>query len=261
MTHQGSSEHTARKEFEIEGVTKMRFCQFKSKYFHFPTVICADVFCGTGTNTVGDEVVDGSPVRLLRGYLGSKNTQRKVNFWFSDIRKAACDHLQNQIKRQFGQDLTPVPMAASDAINVLGDYLQRNPATYLFLVLDPNGPKDFPKGEVENLLTAYSGRIDVIPYISATTINRCIGARNKAGMDFQGWLGEIENFDTGFVAALSSGNRKGWIREPLNGDRQRWTMIPTFGRMAPKNDWRKQGYVALDGDEGRSVVDFYCGRK
>jgi len=27
----------------------------------------------------------------------------------------------------------------------------------------------------------------VIPYISATTINRCIGARNKAGYQLQGW--------------------------------------------------------------------------
>lgn len=261
MTHQGASEYTARKEFEIEGVTQMRFTQFKCQYFNFETIICADVFCGTGTNVVGDEVVDGSPIRLLRGYLKAKNHRQNIDFWFSDIRKSACDMLQYQIKQQFGKDMAPNHMDAANAVNELGNRLEQNPDAYLFLVLDPNGPKQFPKIEVEQLIRLYPRRIDVIPYISATTINRCLGARDKAGFEFRGWLGGIEDFDTGFVSALSADNRRGWIREPIDGDRQRWTMIPTFGRMPPRNGWKKQGYVDLNSDAGRSVVQFYCGGK
>lgn len=263
FTHQGVSQHTERKEFEIEGVAYMRTNQFKCQHFRYRHVIFADVFCGSGKNTINAEyVVDGSPLRLLNGFFRAKKQEilpYSFNFWFSDIRKSACHALERRIEERFNLSAPAFPMEASSAINSLGDMLHAKPEAFLFLILDPNGPKDFPKYETQDLLSSFPGRIDVIPYISATTINRCLNARNKAGRDFKGWLGEIENFDEGFVAALSGGNRFGWIRKPIPGDRQRWTMIPTFGCFEPRNSWEKQGYVKLNSNEGKEVVKFYCG--
>jgi len=261
---QGSSNHTERKEFEIESVTSMRVNQYKNKYFKHRHVLFADVFCGAGVNAIGDEIVDGSPVRLLNGYLKSATPNLPFNsgFWFSDIRSEACEKLSRLINARF-PDLPKEPqiraMSAADAINHIGNVLTRHKDVFVFLILDPNGPKDFPKIETEHLLSAFSKQIDVIPYISATTINRCLQARNKAGRDFDWWISGIENFDSGFVSALTQNGRKGWIRKPIPGDKFRWTMLPTFGCIAPKNDWNKQGYVDIKSSEGQEAIKIYCG--
>jgi hypothetical protein len=259
--HQGSSLHTGKKEFEISGVTSMRFNQFKNKYFKYRNILCADVFCGSGQNVVGQEIIDGSPIKLLNGFFNANNQLLKTKFWFSDIRGEACKSLSTMIGSNYrikDGDINIQKMSACDAISNIGEIMSRSPGTFLYLILDPNGPKDFPKKETEELIRLFGKRLDIIPYISATTINRCIGA-GKAGMDFKGWLGQIEDFDTGFVKALTSGGRDGWIRKPIPGDRQKWTMIPTFGMFKPRNDWKTRGYVNLDSEEGRETIKFYCG--
>ena len=262
-THQGASIHTARKEFEIEGLTSMRMNQFKCKYFRYRRVILADVFSGSGRNTLnGSEVVEGSPIKLIRGFLKAQQTrpfQFDVRFWFSDIRQQACDMLKKRISETFNVNMPTNQMEAKDAINRLGEYVCKDSDTFLFLVVDPNGPKDFPRDEIIDVISGYSKRIDVIPYISATAINRCIGVRNKAGKQFEGYLSEIENFNSGFVYQLVKGRRKGWIRIPIEGDRWKWTMIPSFGQLIPRNNWQKQGYVEIDSEEGRCAINKYCG--
>lgn len=262
-THQGKSNLTPRKEFEIEGVSHMRLTQFKNEYFNYDHIICADVFCGRGTNEVGGNIIEGSPIRLLNGFNKTKDveTKDKCVFWFTDVRKPACDALKKLIDVRFNinNKMLVEPMDAANSINHIGEILKVNLNSYLFLVLDPNGPKDFPKKEVEDLLSSFSNRIDVVPYISANSVNRCIQCRNKAGRQFRGWLGEIENFDEGFVQSLSSNKRKGWIRKPIQGDKSRWTMIPTFGAMSPKYGWENQGYIKLDSQEGKETIKFYCG--
>ena len=264
--HQGCGKLTARKEQELGGITYMRLNQFKNQYFErdFRRVIIADVFSGSGSNAVGDEIIDGSPIRVLSAYQRANNGNLNipVGFWFSDIRRDACGLLKKRIDVRFKSmnklDIVIKEMEAKDAINELGAFIHRKKNAYLYLILDPNGPKNFPKEEVEDLIYGYSKRVDVIPHISAIAINRCIGARKKAKMQFMNWLAQIENFDEGFVASLSDG-RKGWIRQPVQGDIWRWTMLPTFGRMPPKQDWNKQGFVKLNSEEGKAAVKFYCG--
>lgn len=264
---QGLSQYTARKEFEIEGITSMRLNQFKNCFFKFPRILCADVFCGTGVNEVGNEIIDGSPIKLLNGYFKANNGKlnREVHFWFSDVRQKACEALGLLINESnYNLNLNNIyikPQSAKEAINKLGNALNTHKDVYLILVLDPNGPKDFPKWEVIDLIKAFHGRIDIVPYISATSIKRCVSARKKANIDFKGWLGEIENFDEGFIDSLTDKKRQGWIREPIKGDQQQWTMLPTFGCMPPKSNWKKQGYVDLESTEGEQVVKFYCGEQ
>ena len=274
-THQGSSKYTVRKEFEIEGLTTMRLNQFKNKYFHSKKIICADIFCGSGTNVLPDQTeIDGSPIKLIKGYLkakggqhnymfpsfGEKNNNYTVDFWFSDIRQMPCDRLKKRIESEFGLELEARKMAASDAINVLGDRLAHDPDRHLFAIIDPNGPKDFPVPELSDLISVYSKRVDVIPNISATAFNRCLGARNKAGRQLNWWIAGIENFTEGFVLSMSGNGRKGLIRVPDLSDNHKWTMIPTFGRFKPKHPWLKQGYVFIDSEEGKQAIQHYCGR-
>lgn len=258
-TFQGASIHTERKEYEIGALTLMRFRQFKCKYFKPTTIIVGDIFSGTGRNVVNDELIDGSPIRIIEGILSAKNTNVEVYYFFSDIRPDACQQLHKYILERFKVPIETNTMAASDALNVLGTILKNRPDYFLYLVIDPNGPKDFPKNEIHDLLSEFPRRIDIIPNISATTINRCLGARNKAGRQMKGWLGMIDNFDDGFIKSLTMNGRNGWIRKPLEKDIFRWVMIPTFGCMNPRNDWKKQGYVDLASDEGKSTVKFYCG--
>lgn len=258
-TFQGASIHTARKEFEIGSLTSMRFNQFKCEYFKYKNIIVADIFSGTGRNVINDEIVDGSPIKIIEGILNAKNSKIDVDYYFSDIRPDACQQLHKYILERFKVPIATHTMAASDALNMLGAILKKRPNVFLYLVIDPNGPKDFPKNEVHDLLSEFPRRIDVIPNISATTINRCLGARNKAGRQMQGWLGMIENFDDGFIKSLTMNGRNGWIRKPLEKDIFRWVMVPTFGCMKPRNDWQKQGYVDLASKEGKETVKFYCG--
>lgn len=255
---QGASAHTERKEFEIHGISTMRFNQFKNPYFKYRKIICADIFSGTGENEVDGNIINGSPIKLIEAYIKSKNNNVKFDFLFSDIRSFACQALAKNVSK-YPLNITIRQLEASNSINILGDHLYHNNDVFLYLIVDPNGPKDFPKIEIQQLLSSMSKRIDVIPYISATTINRCIGARNKAGLDFKGWLGQIENFDEGFVSSLIDHNRKGWIRKPLSSDKARWTMLPTFGCFEPIHDWAKQDYVKLNTQEGKNVVKYYCG--
>ena len=258
-THQGSSTHTVRKEFEIYGVTQMRFRQFKHFGFRFREVICADVFCGTGRNLVDGEIVDGSPIRMLDGWMKANNQRVKTSFWFSDIRQEACSTLEKIIKSRYGAEIPVKKMSASDAVNEIGNYLEAHPSTYLCLTLDPNGPKDFPKIETQDLIKSFPNRVDVNPYISATAVNRQLGARNKAGYQLNSWLAGIENLDEGFVKTLVIDKRTGWIRRPIDGDGWRWTMIPTFGIFEPRNPWDKQGFINIKSDEAEKVIKFYCG--
>ena len=177
MMFQGASIHTPRKELEIGGITKMRLQQFKNIYAG-REIVCADVFCGTGRNDVLGEIVDGSPLRILDAYHRSENMNPRFKFWFSDILPDACAALRTLVPNW--PNLSIRTMAAADALNFLGNYLYKHPSTLLFLVLDPNGPKEFPKKESIQLLNEFSKRIDIVPYISATAINRCIGARKKS---------------------------------------------------------------------------------
>jgi len=281
-TFQGQSKVTFKKEVGIGGISGMRFNQFKNDFFRqkYQKVIVADIFSGSGSNSPdGKSTIDGSPVQILSAFFKASQNGKKINhkfkFMFSDIREQACLMLNEIVNAKFpykkqslvsfmGNQLSYDPVIqirkwdASYAVGKIGEYMEAHPDTYLYLVLDPNGPKDFPKSEVEELVRFFSKRTDVLANISATAINRCIGARNKAKMQFCGWLNEIEDFG-GFVGSLAGGKRSGWIRKPLNGDPHRWTLISTFGCLAPSVAWKSEGYADLREEEGKNAVRFYTG--
>lgn len=272
---QGVSAITERKEFEIGGVAQMRLTQLKSDKvaWAYDRVYVADVFSGSGENTLtkGEEevIIDGSPLRLLSAFreaitkgqgpmaLGHK----PISFLFSDIRREAIDLLGATIYNRW-QPINNVQthvqaMDAADAINHLW-LLMRCSNAHLILVLDPNGVKAFPYVEVLRLLRDFGGRIDIVPNISATTLKRCIGARQIVDSGYNSWwLSTVERLDDDFVRRIAH-NRAGWIREAIKGDNQQWMMIPTFTPLCPpRSDWAKQGYVDIASSKGEDAIQFY----
>lgn len=280
-TVQGASRHTERKEFEIGALVQMRLSQLKSHSvaWAYDQIIIADVFSGSGENilSANDDPIDGSPLRMLYALNAAVMTKKgpslmaleskPVRVLFSDIRSEAIAHLNQLIPDRWspinGLDasIQTATLPASSAIRLLHETMRENTRAHLILVLDPNGPKDFPRDEVLNLMRECSGRMDVIPYISATAVNRCLRHRDQCGVNYDWWLSAIDRFDTGFVNAITAG-RAGWVREPIIGDPQKWLMLPTFTpRLVPRNDWAKQGYVEINSARGQSAIAAYSNIK
>lgn len=240
---------------------------------HYDRIIIADVFSGSGENVMDakDDPIDGSPIRLLWALSHAVNTRhgpnpmalekKRIDFLFSDIRKDAIAHLKGIIDDRWDNtcnaNIYAETLEASEAIQLLLDELLISPRTHLILVLDPNGPKSFPRDKVLELLARHGARVDVIPYISATAINRCLRHKETCGAHYDWWLSAIESFDTGFVLEIAK-YRKGWIREPVPGDPQKWLLFPTFpSRFYPTHDWSKQGYVMIDSPRGINALRTY----
>ena len=278
-TIQGASWLTERKEFEIGNLAKLRLMQLKSWAVdrHYDRIIIADVFSGSGENVLyaNDDPIDGSPMRLLWALNSAINTKKgpnpmalgkkRIDFLFSDIRQDAITHLKNVIDDRWDDMpntyVWPEVYEASQAIRMLIDELIDNPRTHLILVLDPNRPKAFPRDEVLEMLARHSARVDVIPYISATAINRCLRHRESSGANYDWWLSTIDSFDSGFVLEISK-DRKGWIREPVHGDPQKWLLFPTFPkRFYPTHDWARQGYVTIESPRGIDALRTYSSIK
>ena len=277
-TIQGASKYTERKEMEVFGITQMRLRQLKglgpSRYYS--ELIIADVFSGSGENVLAnsDEPIEGSPVKIIQALdsaLHNKNgfnpmglEDKSIRLWFSDIRPAAVSHLEGILsahKMPSGLNIKckVVQSEASRAIEQMHEHLDRKPSARLILVVDPNGPKQFPRDEVLRLLKRHSDKVDVIPYISATAVNRCLHHRDSCDVKYDWWLSSIEGFDTGFVFAIAE-KRHGWIRLPIHGDNQKWLMMPTFSpNLVPQNDWAKQGFVEINSEEGIKAISVYAG--
>ena len=288
-TIQGASKYTERKELELYGVTKTRITQLKGSaapFYH--NVLIADVFSGTGINSVESDTIAGSPIRILdavdaaihnaSGFDPGALIDKSIRVWFSDIRQTAINSLndllsERSIPEGMNMKYQAVQMDAASAIEKIQTYLdqrmvyagkQKNPKQHhprLILVLDPNGPKQFPRDEVLYLLKHHSPRVDLIPYISATAVNRCINHRDKCDVKYNWWLSSIEGFDTGFVFAIAKG-RPGWIRLPIPGDTQKWLMMPSFSpNLRTHNAWEKQGFVMINSKEGIEAIKYYAGER
>lgn len=275
-THQGQSLFTELKERHFEGITSMRVNQFKNDRFtaKHNRVIFADCYCGCGSNhQETDRIIDGSPLRLLNAVISEtgKNTTKAqlfrekvtVEFYFSDINPVATQALKGVVDDRYSSDIVRnvsiETKSAADAI--IGDLADAasEPRTYVFLLLDPNGPKDFPRYETEEIIRKSSKSIDVSPYLSATTINRCINSRNKAGRDFC-WLDGVNDFVDGYVNPLLQNRRGGWIRVPRPNDPQKWIMLFTTETLEPKYDWGKEGFLDVRSPHGRLAIDMLAGK-
>jgi len=272
---QGSSLITPRKERELYGLTHMRVNQFKSFGFNeIDRIVFADVFSGNGNNVLEDQTeVEGSPVQITQAVVRASTTgpkarallDKKFIFIFNDIRRDAVEKCREIVTPLFSPIASNIvspqfwKMEASAAIAKLHRGMLNDPRMYAYLVLDPNGPKAFPRKEVLELCRCFGNRVDIVTNLSATAIYRTLRLKETHPEFNVPWLEGIEGIDDGYLRALTN-NRFGWIRRPIEGDPQRWFIIPTFGRVQPWYDWHTQGYVKIHSSEGFSAMRAYSWR-
>ena len=256
---------TPIKQFGVLGHSHMQTLRRRLRKDIKGIVFC-DVFCGDGVNRISsDYVVDGSPISIIKGYEKASNSgqigvhENGDMFIFSDIRQDALDSLKYMIPEHLTDKCFLMKNDAGTQIEELHDFLIKNPGYECTLFVDPNGPKEFPYKQLIKISEDYrlKKRLDIVIHISATTYKRCIGAAHTDNkkLQFDDWLFGIEHLGNDFIMKIASG-REGWVREPLKGDGDQWTIISFFG-YPPRNDWNKQGYVKIDSEEGENAIYHY----
>jgi three-Cys-motif partner protein len=262
-------------------------------------LVVVDLFCGVGTNEVRCEetgvlkTVHGSPFSVMGAIdsaLKVKNpadpdgekiyspkglAKRNTTIVFNDIREHAAKHAYRKIEEvypnvengvwrpcpDFSAKIRTSSEPAKHAVRRLNITLREKRDSHAILIVDPNGPADFPREEIIRLIKDHPGRVDLIMYLSATSIRRCMGAAKSGKINFD-WLNGVEGLDAGFILSTAIKGRTVWIREPLKGDPQHWMMIPSFTQYPRLEDaWSKNGFADVNTPRGKELVNLYSGVK
>lgn len=280
-TIQGASAITRKKEYDISGIAYMQFMRTAHAFMGLPgkeyirRYRYTDALCGGGLNVVEGEIIEGSPYAisnaLVRAGHNNGNIREAVargqmELQFSDIRQEAATSLEDLIEQDFDgkfRELFKVNhysnvvkidrMPADHAVKRDMGWLLENKGHRLGLCIDPNGPKALPFVELADLLShpRTHRRADVTINISATAVKRVLSVP-MAQKEISEWIGQ---FRTMFIDVLGV-NEKAWVRLPIEGDPQQWTII-TYWAVEPKNDWRKAGFVDIKSTEGLEAIKRY----
>ena len=264
---QGAGALTEQKVIGVQGIVHTRLTMRKFKAGE--VTIVADVFSGDGVNEISeDEVVNGTPIAVINGYLLSRNrgnaAKSEIRIVATDIRPSAIERLRATVRNMFPSlnerklTFACAVREAAEQIKALHQSLRKNPLRRLILILDPNGPKDFPFAEVEAVSTdpMVKDRVDIVIHISATSMKRVIGLAKKGTYRLDWWDAAIQHLGKDFLLKLAAG-RPGWIRKMTPGDPWQWLVIAFFSGTPPKNDWERKGYVQIESDEGRNEIERY----
>lgn len=280
-TVQGASAITRKKECDINGLAYMQFMRTANAFIGLPgkqyirRYRYTDALCGGGLNVVEGEIIEGSPYAISNALVqaGQKNgnvraavTRRLIDLNFSDIRQEAASSLADLIENDFDDKFRELfqlnhfsnavnidRLAAVDAVKRDINWLWEDRDHRLALCIDPNGPKALPFVELAELLTnsRTRRRADVTVNISATAVKRVLSVP-IAQKEISEWIGQ---FRTMFIDVLGA-NEKAWVRLPLDGDPQQWTIM-TYWASMPKHDWRSAGFVDIKSDEGLEAIKRY----
>jgi three-Cys-motif partner protein len=275
-THQGASPIvTPMKQGNFAGIVEMRLIQHSRRLAsgECSQLTIADPFSGDGENTIEGLAIDGSPLSILTGLERAfvkcpdlRAVSANIKIRLSDLRKDSIHEAAKRIVAKFDKqfDLYGVNhyttmvdidrMLAAEAVARLIEWLGEDSKRRLILIIDPNGPKTLPYLLVQQLLTGTLRRqADIVIHISANAISRVL-AWQQAQINMKEWFG---TFPSMFIHALGA-DSSAWIRMPLVGDKSRWTIMAYWGDLAPRSDWRKQGFVHLGSPEGQAAVEFYA---
>ena len=280
-TVQGASAITRKKECDISGLAYMQFMRTANAYIGLPgkeyikRYRYTDALCGGGLNVVEGEIIEGSPYAISNSLIRAGDTngniraaveRRQLELYFSDIRQEAAASLSQLVEQDFDAQFRELfkvnhfssvlridQMPASEAVKRDMNWLMDHRGHRLGLCIDPNGPKALPFVEIADLLTRRQTRknADVTINISATAVKRVLSVP-MAQKEISEWIGE---FRTMFIDVLAV-DEKAWIRLPIEGDPQQWTMI-TYWATNPRNDWRAAGFVDIKSPEGLEAIKRY----
>jgi three-Cys-motif partner protein len=214
----------------------------KQRSYALPIAVYLDLNAGPGWYTkIG---IEGSPVIF---YKTAQEANLPVHCFFIEKNAEACQHLSEYLNRlekttpykvMHGENQEEVPKI----LRLLDAFILREGKQLAFGLLysDPNG--DIPPFEdIARLLSVRSRtRIDVLIYLSATTIKR---VRRSS----------LCSMRDNLIEALSCIPKKFWlVREPVG--RHQWTFL--FG--ANWNgfpEFKNRGFHDLKSNEGREIME------
>lgn len=257
MAKQGASAlATPSKQQALFGIHQMYARRLKTIFDG--CVVFGDIFCGSGENHVGDEIIDGSPISILKGVTSAIQTFRKephrynAVFVFSDImpersliqlpdaienfqRKSGLPVDRNHliVANDHGFYDMPIYYAGHDAeymVSYLNGLMESERNLRMMLTIDPNGPKALPVDELALLWKMQQQRLTMNLHISATSLKRCSKAAISTGYDF--------GFTPPNLKALLdifTTNPHGWFRDAIGADQ--WVLM-MLTRYEPKGGWR-----------------------
>lgn len=247
MDKQGASPMTPIKEAQIYGVVKTRLLQRKFAGPWIEGVVVCDIFCGDGINTVGDKIVLGSPLEIVRAIADSGIVDEKpTGFVASDIREDAVARLRSMVAVvDPAFPVECVTEAAAERIAGLGAWMEEHPKLHALLLVDPNGPGVLPFKELLGLAALFGKRLDVFINISETAVNRVLNHPVTKGKNW--WADYVEFKDA--LCDLKRHYREGWCRGSISSDPQRWRFVCFWNYAPPRSDWAKQGLRAVKDDK------------
>lgn len=242
---QGNSSITPIKEAQIYGVVKTRLLQRKYATW-IRKIHVYDIFSGDGLNIVDGNLVWGSPVEIVNAIIDSGIPQiKQITFTASDIRKESVDILQRRIGATNGFLTNCKHINASAQLTDIKEILMRYPSDHAIIIVDPNGPGVLPFNELLHLSRIYNKRIDILLNISETAMTRILGCHITKDKN---WWADFENF-CDIVNEIFINYKQAWVRQVVQGDRQRWRFLCFWSYAKTKQGWKNQGLHAIETQE------------
>ena len=244
LIHQGASQITPIKEAQIKGTVMVRLTQRKFKEY-IPRIFVYDIFSGDGVNIVDGTSVLGSPVEIANAILESKILQTKrVKFIASDIREEAVVRLYNRLDVfiEQGVDIECVNVDAATMFCSIYERLLYDKACHIIIVVDPNGPAPLPFNELLAVSQDFNKRVDVFLNVSETAMKRVLNC--SITRDKNWWRG-YDDFKS-MVLDVFKNFKQAWVREVIDGDRQRWRYLCFWSFAPTKRGWEKQGLYPIN---------------
>jgi len=235
MTLQGFSQITPIKEVQIGGTVQMRLTQRKHQHW-ISAIRVYDVFSGDGVNILEGESIDGSPVEIANAIIGA---DVDCELWASDINPVACERLGVTLQ---GYPFCHVePQRAEEQLRRAAGWLAGNRTRHAVIVIDPNGPGVLPWDAMMLIAEKYAKQADIIFNISETAMRRVMACSLTKCCN---WWAEYQTF-TDALAHILRNYRAGWVRQALNGDRQKWRLLCMWSFAPPKRAWEAQGLIEV----------------
>jgi hypothetical protein len=253
---QGASSVTAIKEAQIYGTILTRLRQRKFAGEWIKNIRVYDMLCGDGINIVDGLPVWGSPIEITRAIIDSEIASYKRTFFTaSDIREDSIDRLRTSLGEW---SFTGFDCKCIDAKAQIADTsmtMMMNPKDHAIVLIDPNGPATLPFDDLIDFCRRYSARADLFINISETHINRNLGCSITKDCN---WWANFTNFAE-ILCKLKSYYKGAWLREAIQGDRQRWRYVCFWNYAIPKNDWKAQNLLAIKTNQ--DIIDIIGNRR
>jgi len=211
-----------------------------------------DCFCGEGhyISPNDNKEHEGSPVIFSKAVMADY-FPFPINPYFNDKKQEHITQLETRLRFDVDfQEFELFNMDFQDFLNSV--HLGRDKkAIYGLVYLDPYKQLTLDElATVRSFLSRYS-RIDVMLNFPATSLKRCIGAREKSGYNYSDEYLSID-------ATLDYlGKKHWWIRLPIQGDKSQWCFL--LGSNYEFNGaYRKFNITSLKTEKGREALEHFA---